>query len=259
MVALFASATAASAHATFTGAPGAIDAGTELTLSMDVPHERDDTTYNVDVVVAMPAGWVARSCEAAATWTCRTDTVDTRAVVRFTKAAGSGPAQDETFRFVVRAAPTAGRYAFPTVQTYNTGEVVRWIGAAGSAEPSPVLQVVGSAPVPTEAPATTATPPTTVPAPAPTTAPVPTSPVPTSAPPTTSRAADAVVASGATGGTGTAAPSVTVGGASGSSGVASSTPAPDEDDGGSGGLLLLVVLVAVAAAVAAWFLRRGRR
>jgi len=42
------SSSPASAHATFVGAPGGFPTNTDQTLTMNVPHERDDVTYNVE-------------------------------------------------------------------------------------------------------------------------------------------------------------------------------------------------------------------
>lgn len=268
-VLLGALASAAAAHATFSGAPGAVAAGSELTLTMDVPHERDDTTYNVGVVVAMPAGWAARSCEAQATWTCRLDASGARATVQFTKDAGAAPGQDETFRFAVRAAPSAGAYSFPTVQTYNTGEAVRWIGAAGTAEPAPVLQVTGSAPAPSETPTTPPVTATSPPAATPTTRSVPATEVPaTPVPVTTTAATTGPSAPGA----GTSTTVVTS--ASGASGAVPTSGVPTSggptatagasdagDSGGSGTTVAIVVglLVVVGGGIGVAALRRRNR
>ncbi len=166
LVALF-DATPAGAHASFLGAPAAFPISTDQSLTMEVPHERDDVTYNVEVKVALGDGWTATGCEASATWTCTHGVQDGRQVVRFVKDAGAGPAADEVFRFSVRTASAVGTFPFPTIQTYNTGETVSWIGQAGSEEPAPVLKTVQpGGPVQTTAPTTTPShsPPTTKPA-----------------------------------------------------------------------------------------------
>ena len=97
------SAAGASAHATFVGAPNGVPAGSDQARGMGVRHERDDTTYNVDIVIAMPANWQPLSCRSKPTWTCSIGTSGGRPVVRFVKDAGSGPAEDESFGFSVRA------------------------------------------------------------------------------------------------------------------------------------------------------------
>ena len=189
VVSISLSTSGAAAHATFVGAPNGVPAGSEQALVMGVPHERDDTTYNVDIVIAMPANWQALSCQTKPTWTCSIGTSGGRPVVRFVKDAGSGPAEDESFGFSVRASTVVGSFSFPTVQTYNTGEVVRWIDGPGGGEPAPVLATLPSGVAPeTTAPTTTVDhTPSTVPQATPSTARVPTtSSLPTTAPPSTS-------------------------------------------------------------------------
>lgn len=254
-------ARAASAHATFSGAPPAIEAGREVALTMDVPHERDDRTYNVEVVVAMASGWSVRSCEPKPTWTCGPATVDGRAVLRFVKDAGAAPAEDETFRFALLAPAAAGTYAFATLQTYDTGEVVRWIGAAGSASPAPQLEVTGTAPATTVAPAPPSSPSTTATPATPPAGATPTAPAPTASvvvttaptPATTSTAVASPAATVAAGATPTIAPTTTGTGASGD--LAG-------DDGGGGGAAVAVIAALVASsaiAVGALVWRRSAR
>jgi hypothetical protein len=46
----------------------------------------------------------------------------------------------------MRVPNVAGRtLAFPSTQTYNDGEVVRWMGAAGSDTPAPTVNVTAPA------------------------------------------------------------------------------------------------------------------
>ena len=155
LLSVAASASAAHAHAVFQGQPSGFPVNTAQQLTMNVPHERDDTTYNVAVTVYVASGWQALACEPKPTWTCTIGQADGRPVFRFAKAAGTAPAEDELFRFSVKTAATAGEFSFPTVQTYNTGESVRWIGSKGSQEPAPILgtlpsgeQSVATAPTP---------------------------------------------------------------------------------------------------------------
>ena len=149
------SSSPASAHAGFVGAPSGYPANTDQALTLKVPHERDAATYNVDVAVAMPPGWTALLCQSKATWSCSLDTIDARQVVRFTKASGAEAVEDQNFQFLARTASTAGSYAFPTVQTYNTGEIVRWIGAAGTDKPAPTLATLPGGTAPQSTPSTT--------------------------------------------------------------------------------------------------------
>lgn len=169
----------ASAHATFS--VSSVPADSQVTLYMDVPHERADGIYNVKVVVAVPTGWSAVGCQQKATWSCGVGTQSGRQVVQFTKAAGSGPAEDEGFVLTVRTGGV-GTSSVPVLQTYSTGEEVGWIGAPGSPLPAPVLRTTATAP-PTTAPPVTAPPATNAPA-APGGGTTPGGPSVTTAPPT---------------------------------------------------------------------------
>ena len=263
---LSASAAAASAHAVFVGAPNGVPTNSEQALSMGVPHERDDTTYNVDIVIAMPAGWQPLSCQTKSTWSCSIGTSGDRQVIHFVKAAGASVAEDETFQFSVRAASTVGSFSFPTIQTYNTGEVVRWIDAAGGAEPAPTLATLPSCVEPqTTAPTTTVdhspqptTPATTRPTLAPT--PAPTTPAPTTAAPPTTTPPTIITSS-------TTSTTVVATTSTPTSALPSTTVAPldhgDDGDGGGSGLAVALALTAVVAvggtgAVLVVRRRRGR-
>ena len=95
---LAATAQPASAHATFLGAPS-VRVGEAVRLTLDVPHERDEETFNTKVRIRLPTGWSSVSCEPFATWTCSTAAT----VIEFAKQVGADPAQDETFIVAVRA------------------------------------------------------------------------------------------------------------------------------------------------------------
>ena len=115
-ISLAVSATSAGAHATFVGGLTTFPVNTQQNLVMSVPHERSDEYWNTEVIIAMPASWNATSCATKATWTCTVGTEDGFQVVHFTKSAGAGPAEDETFRFTDTTAPTVGSFSFPTIQ-----------------------------------------------------------------------------------------------------------------------------------------------
>lgn len=132
----------AGAHATFVGTSTTLPVNTQQSLIMNVPHERDDSVWNTEVIIAMPSGWQAQSCQTKSTWTCALGTEDGQPVVSWQKANGAAPAEDETFRFAVRTASTVGTYLFPTIQVYSDGEEVAWIGGSSSPEPAPVLKTV---------------------------------------------------------------------------------------------------------------------
>jgi len=135
------------AHAVFVNGPSAFPADTTQTLTMHVPNERRDTDYNVEVTVAIPAGWQPLSCTAQASWSCSLGYEAGRRIVHFVKRSGNVLDQNETFKYTVRTAATIGSFAFPTVQRYETGETVYWVGRPGSEEPAPVLRTIpGAAP-----------------------------------------------------------------------------------------------------------------
>ncbi|MGH3848426.1 MAG: hypothetical protein ACRDRT_01765, partial [Pseudonocardiaceae bacterium] len=113
-------------------------ADSDQRIVVDVPHERAPEDFNVAIDIAIPTGWKAPGCEAVAPWKCRIDA--SPHVVRYSKDAAAGPnANDEKFAFNARTGPP-GNHSFPTNQTYNNGEKVGWIGAAGTAEPAPILK-----------------------------------------------------------------------------------------------------------------------
>lgn len=257
----------ADAHAEFVGAPGSLAPDSDVSLVMNVPHERDDATYNAGVAIQLPAGWRVVSCQSKDTWTCASASDGGRAVLRFTKADGAGPAEDETFRFVLHTGTDGGTFTLPTVQTYNTGEVVRWIEDVGGAEPAPALTVSGSAPATTAAPVdTTAATTATTEAPATSAAPASTAAPETTAAPTT---AATVAPTTAATTTTTSAPATTTSVASTTTVAVSTTtiaviaPSPTSstgDDGGSNaGVIVLVVVLAGAGAAAGFYLARRRR
>ncbi len=111
----------------------------------------------------MPPGFGDASYEPVAGWTVRetrrklatpitTEHGDTRtdelATVSFTAAPGKGiePGQFQDFGLSLglpdKAAGT--KLTFKALQTYESGEVVRWIGAEGSDRPAPVVTLVAS-------------------------------------------------------------------------------------------------------------------
>ena len=142
------------AHATFVGAPAVVVADTDIALTMNVPHERDDTTFNVGVAIRLPADWTGVACQNKQTWSCSIGVESSLVVIRFDKDPNAAPAEDESFGMTVHSGPTPGSASFPTLQTYSTGEVVAWIGPPGSSAPAPILQVTGAPPVTTQVAAT---------------------------------------------------------------------------------------------------------
>ena len=174
------------AHAVFVGAPASVVADTDVALTMNVPNERDDTTYNVGVAIRLPQGWTGVTCQNKPTWTCSIGAESGLDVIRFDKDPNAAPAEDETFRITTHSGTTPGVVSFPTLQTYNTAEVVAWIGPAGSAEPAPTLEVTGASSPTTQVAAIPTVASTTV---------APTTVAPPTAAPTTSTMAPSVTTS----------------------------------------------------------------
>ncbi|CAB4324023.1 MAG: DUF1775 domain-containing protein [Actinobacteria bacterium] len=130
----------ASAHATFVSST-TVAVGTDVSFTLDVPHERAEDVFNTVVRIKVPDGWRGISCDPFPTWTCTAGPGE----IDFIKDSGAEQAQDETFRFVARANDT-GQVAFPVVQIYSTGENVLWQDTA-------IVMADGGDPPITEVPA----------------------------------------------------------------------------------------------------------
>ncbi len=143
------------AHVEFEDAPATVAPNSDIALTLHVANEREASNFNVAVAMRLPEGWTGVSCETKPTWTCEISTVSERVEVHFDKDAGAAAAEDETFEFTLHSAATLGTATFPTLQTYDTGEEVGWIGDPGSENPSPVLEVADPATTTTESGATT--------------------------------------------------------------------------------------------------------
>ena len=227
------------AHTEFEDAPATIAPNSDIALTMHVANEREASNFNVAVAVQLPEGWTGVDCAAKPTWTCEIALESQRVVVHFDKDAGAAAAEDETFEFTLHSSATLGTASFPTLQTYDTGEVVGWIGEPGSEEPAPTLEVADAATPTTGAPTTTAAGSAT------------TSPATTSAPaePTTTiESATTTVATGDT-----TVDTVTI-----LETTATTAADSDSDDGANTGVIIAIVLL-VAAAVAATILYLRRR
>jgi uncharacterized protein YcnI len=160
-------ATPAGAHVTVH--PSAVPAGTsDVELTFRVPNERDDAdTVSLQVffpsdlplvaVAVLPVpGWTAQVHSTTLTRPVRTDDGLVRTVVSditwTATAGGIAPGQYEDFTVSAGQAPgSPGRVVFKTLQTYSSGEVVRWIQVPSSGDPepdtpAPVLTVTPTAP-----------------------------------------------------------------------------------------------------------------
>jgi uncharacterized protein YcnI len=130
-------------------------AGSEARLTLEVPNERPAAaTRKIDL--QMPAGVTAVRARALRGWKLRVREAGGE-VRRVTLTAGAGRALtgDQRGRFGLRMTlpATPGRtLVFKVLQTYDNGEVVRWIGPPGTSEPAGRLRLGALAPKEATAP-----------------------------------------------------------------------------------------------------------
>lgn len=148
----------AGAHVTVQ--PTQVPAGGHAVLDVRVPNERDDAA-TVKVQVQVPPGVTSVSYEPEPGWRTEVEfakldtpieTPDgpiTEAVSTITWTGSGrgegriGPGQFRDFRFSMAVPGEPGDVlTFKALQTYDSGEVVRWIGSPGSDEPAATVDVV---------------------------------------------------------------------------------------------------------------------
>lgn len=151
---------AAQAHVTLQ--PSEAPAGGFARLDVRVPNE-EDAASTTKVVVQLPPGFADASYEPVPGWSVRetrrklptpieTEHGDTRtdelATISFTAAPGKGvkPGQFQDFGLSLGLPdkPAGTKLTFKALQTYSGGEVVRWIGPAGSDRPAPIVTLVAA-------------------------------------------------------------------------------------------------------------------
>lgn len=140
-LALAALPAAASAHVTLQPAEG--PAGTFKRLDVRVPNERDDAA-TTKVVVQFPEGFESVSHQPVPGWTATVKMAGQRVdtLTFATKGKGIAPGQFQDFGISVRLPEEPGTsLTFKALQTYSSGEVVRWIGEPGSDEPAPQVRL----------------------------------------------------------------------------------------------------------------------
>ena len=152
---------AASAHVTLQ--PNTIPAGGFARFDVRVPNEQDDAG-TTKVVVKMPPGFYSASYEAQPGWTTEvtmrkldtpgelhgeevTEEVDT---ITWTGDGERGIIEPGQFKdFGISVAVPQGKAGtklkFPSNQTYEGGEVVRWIGAEDADKPAPIVTLEAAA------------------------------------------------------------------------------------------------------------------
>ncbi|HYH58013.1 MAG TPA: YcnI family protein [Thermoleophilaceae bacterium] len=147
----------ASAHVTLQ--PAEAPAGEFTRLDVRVPNERDDAS-TAKVQMKFPPGFIFISHEPVPGWDTQvkmvkldepvevfgerqTERVDT---VTFT-AQGDGvqPGQFQDFGLSLRMPEEPGTLTFKALQTYSSGEVVRWIGPPDAEEPAPQVELTAAA------------------------------------------------------------------------------------------------------------------
>ncbi len=139
-------ATPALAHVTVQ--PTEAVAGSFARFVVRVPNERDDAV-TTKVEVQLPESLVAVSFQPKAGWTRTAETRPRGAPVEVFGEQVSdyiatvvweggriGSGEFEEFGFSARLPDEPGTLEFPALQTYSSGEVVRWIGPQGSEEPA---------------------------------------------------------------------------------------------------------------------------
>jgi uncharacterized protein len=150
---------AAAAHVTVQ--PAQAPAGGFARLDVRVPNE-DPSKATTKVVVQMPPGFAEASYEPVPGWRVavakrklatpvKTDEGDTltEEVSKLTFTAtgkGIAPGQFQDFGLSVGIPdrPVGTKLTFKALQTYAGAKVVRWIGAPGSAEPAPQVELVSA-------------------------------------------------------------------------------------------------------------------
>lgn len=159
-IAALAVPTAAQAHVTLS--PSEVPAGAFQVLDVRVPNERDDAA-TVKVQVQMPPGVVGVSYAAIPGWTTKvakatldkpiqtpdgpiTEAVSTVTWTGTGKGEGAiAPGQFADFPISLQIPGRAGDVlTFKALQTYSSGEIVRWIGSPSSDEPAPTVTVTAS-------------------------------------------------------------------------------------------------------------------
>jgi periplasmic copper chaperone A len=157
VAAAFALPAAASAHVTLQPSTAPADGFTRLDVR--VPNERDDAS-TVKVDVRLPPGFAFVSYEPQPGWkvTVRREKLDEpieveggfevdEQVARITWSGGRiGPGQFVDFGLSLRMpdGEAGEKLTFKALQTYDDGDVVRWIGPEDAEEPAPVVTLAAA-------------------------------------------------------------------------------------------------------------------
>jgi uncharacterized protein YcnI len=160
-VLLVALAPLAGAHVTLQ--PEEVPAGGFTRLDVRVPTERDDAS-TTKVEVLFPPGFLFASTEPVPGWEAKivkrkldkpveqfgeqiSEEVGQVTFTATNEAAGIGPGEFQDFGLSLSVPDKAGStLKFKSVQTYSSGEVVRWIGPADSEEAAPQVKLAAAEP-----------------------------------------------------------------------------------------------------------------
>jgi uncharacterized protein YcnI len=153
-------APAATAHVTLQ--PEEAPAGGFTRLDVRVPTERDDAS-TTKVQVQFPPGFLSVSTEPVPGWNAQirmrkldkpveqfgervTEEVDRVTFTADGEANAIGPGEFQDFGLSVGVPDRPNStLRFPSLQTYSSGEVVRWIGPPDSEEPAPQVELTAAA------------------------------------------------------------------------------------------------------------------
>jgi uncharacterized protein YcnI len=160
IAAALAVAGSASAHVTLQ--PSEVPAGDFTRLDVRVPNERDDAG-TIKVEVKFPPGVAFVSTEPVPGWTSAvrrrkavepieaegekmTDEVDTLSWIGDGKTGIVKPGEFQDFGLsLATPAKPGAKLTFKAIQTYDDGEVVRWIGPPDADEPAPQVALTSAA------------------------------------------------------------------------------------------------------------------
>lgn len=138
-VALVALAVPAAAHVSVT--PKEAERGSDATLTFRVPNERDDAA-TVELAIELPADLERIEAAEVPGWTAAVED----GAVRWT-GGRIEPDQSQEFTVTVGPLPADDRVVFRAVQTYDSGEVVRWVDESHDDDhPAPTLTLTGVPP-----------------------------------------------------------------------------------------------------------------
>lgn len=104
-----------------------------------VPNESDEAS-TTKVEVRLPDGFAEARVQPLPGWDISID-----GTTLTIEGGEIGPGEFQEFSFSAQNPAAEGDVEFPAIQTYDDGEVVRWVGAADSDQPAPVVTVVGEA------------------------------------------------------------------------------------------------------------------